>query len=74
LYIYSCKHGVELTGFFTKAMDGTGIILNARCAGFPEKIEGTIRELTKPGMKTVLVTHVRALEKQQKIIRFVRDS
>lgn len=57
--------------FFTEAMSNTGIVLNARCAGSPKQISPVIKELTKSGMKTILVTYARTPEEQQDIIRIV---
>ncbi len=59
--------------FFTEAMSNTGIILNARCAGTPDKIEGVIKELIKPGMKTILVTYAGSPQEQQKIIESLKN-
>ncbi|MDA3940448.1 MAG: hypothetical protein PF693_14255 [Spirochaetia bacterium] len=58
---------------FTSEMVNTGIILNARCAGLSDKIEGVIKELIKPGMKTVLVTYARTPQEQQKIIESLKN-
>ena len=58
---------------FTSALIGSGIILNARCAGSPESIKNTVKELTKPGMKTILVTYARTPEEQQKIIESLKN-
>ena len=57
--------------FFTEAMSNTGVVLNARCAGSPKRIAGVIKELTKPGMKTILVTYARTPEEQQEIIGII---
>ena len=58
---------------FTSEMVNTGIILNARCAGLPDKIERVSKELIKPGMKSVLVTYARTPQEQQQIIESLKN-
>jgi hypothetical protein len=60
-------------GFFTEAMRNTGIVLNARCAGSPETIKPVIKELVKPGMKSIIVTYARTVAEQQEIIRYIEE-
>lgn len=58
--------------FFTEAMSGTGIVLNARFAGSPERIKDAVQELAQPGMKTIIVTYARTPEEQREIILFTK--
>ncbi len=58
---------------FTEAMQNTGIILNARCAGAPENIKPVIKELVKPGMKTIIVSYARTAAEQEDIIRYIEE-
>ncbi len=43
-------------GPFSEALNGTGIVLNARMVGDPGVVEETTRKLWRPGMKLLVVT------------------
>ncbi len=58
---------------FSDAMADSGIVLNARCAGSPKRIEDTVNKLAIRGMKTIIVTYARNPEEQKEIIHNFRS-
>ena len=58
---------------FTKALDNTGIILNARMVGNPEVIEESIQSLWKPGMKLLAVTFSQSPGEQKRAYKTIHD-
>jgi hypothetical protein len=58
---------------FAEALEGTGIILNARMVGDPETVKVTTRSLWKPGMKLVAVTFSSTPEEQRKSYNIIHS-
>ncbi len=58
---------------FAEALNGTGIILNARMVGDPEVVRETTTRLWKPGMKLLAVTFSPTPAEQQQAYRIVHQ-
>ncbi len=58
---------------FAQALNGTGIILNARMVGDPDEVVMTTGSLLKPGMRLIVVTYCKFPEEQKHVYDLIHD-
>lgn len=58
---------------FSKALSGTGIILNARMVGDPDIVSETVKQIWTPGMKLLAVTFSISPEEQREVYKIIHS-
>ena len=58
---------------FPAALAGTGIVLNARIVGEPDRVVGIVRRLWAPGMKLIVVTYCQTPQEQDETYERIHE-